>query len=339
MLGTIQDITARKQAENALREGEERLRLALQAGRMFAWERDLNSDFVTRSENARDLVGLGSGPAAEFAARIHPDDQERASSVLLGVWGSTSDENEIRYVRPDGQVVWLMARSVEIREGGRPTRLIGVTFDITDRKAAEEDLWRLANQDSLTGLPNRAMFHRRLEEALSGAQEHGTSVSLLLIDLDGFKDVNDTLGHDAGDALLVETAKRLGEFAREGDTVARLGGDEFAVILVAPYDLTDAASLAEHIIAQLAAPFTYGDRIVPSRASAGVAGFPTHHHTPSDLLKDADLALYRAKAQGRNRVVTYAPEMREATERRVTIAREVQEAIRRGRSCPSTSPR
>jgi diguanylate cyclase (GGDEF)-like protein/PAS domain S-box-containing protein len=338
-IGLVQDITARRTAEEALRASEERLRLALQAGRMFAWERDLATGYVERSSNAKDLIGIGSGPVSDFIERLHPADQEKGPAVTTGEWGCETEQSELRYIRPDGRLMWLAARSTLFRETGRPERLIGVTFDITDRKAAEEDLWRVANQDSLTGLPNRAMFHRRLEEALSEAQRDGTSVSLLLIDLDGFKDVNDTLGHDAGDALLVETAKRLGEFVRDGDTVARLGGDEFAVVLVAPFELTNAASLAEHVIARLSQSFTYADRIVPSRASAGVAGFPEHHHTPSELLKDADLALYRAKAQGRNRVVTYAPEMREATERRVTIAREVQEAVREGQIVPFYQPK
>ena len=145
-------------ANRALKDSEERLRLALQAGRMFAWERNLSDDFVTRSDSAFDLIGLGSGPASEFDARVYHDDRWRAP-----MWGNCDQEEEIRYVRPDGEIVWLSARSIAVPEEGKPTRLIGVTFDITDRKRTEQELWRMANHDALTGLANRTLFQRALK--------------------------------------------------------------------------------------------------------------------------------------------------------------------------------
>jgi diguanylate cyclase (GGDEF)-like protein/PAS domain S-box-containing protein len=339
MVGAMQDVSGSRIAEAALRASEERLRLALHAGRMFAWERDLATDFVTRSESARELIGLGSGPAWEFASRVHADDRERAPAVLRGVWEEDTGHNELRYLRPDGNVIWLAARSVEVDEPGKPKRLIGVTFDITERKKAEAEVWRLANEDPLTALPNRMRFHVRFERALDLAQRNGTTVSLLLIDLDNFKDVNDTLGHDAGDALLREIARRLRNMARDCDTVARVGGDEFAMLVVEPLTLDHAVRFAEHVLESIRTPFAYAGRLLAGKASIGIAAFPDHEATVPDLLKDADIALYRAKTQGRNRVVAYAPEMRAAMEQRVRISAEIQGALGAGQIVPFYQPK
>ncbi|GEO17683.1 bifunctional diguanylate cyclase/phosphodiesterase [Microvirga aerophila] len=335
VFGGVIDVTARKQAAEALQASEERLRLALHAGRMFAWEHDLTTDFITRSQNSVELLGIGSGPLPDFLERVHPDDQPLRERFLHHIYANGSDTNEFRYLLPDGKVLWLGSRA----EKAGPTRVVGVTFDITDRKAAEQEVWRVANHDVLTGLPNRALFQDRLEQALADAEQNGTSVSLLLIDLDDFKDVNDTLGHDAGDALLKEMATRLSAAVQACDTVARVGGDEFAIVLVQPLTLDRATSLAETLIAKLRQPFAYAERTVVSRASIGVAAFPDHDANPAELMKDADIALYRAKAQGRNRVVTYSSVLRTATEARVTLGRDVREAISNDQIVPFYQPK
>jgi diguanylate cyclase (GGDEF)-like protein len=166
---------------------------------------------------------------------------------------------------PDGKVLWLGSRA----EKADRTRVVGVTFDITDRKAAEQEVWQVANHDVLTGLPNRALFQDRLLQALIEDEQNGTSVGLLLIDLDDFKDVNDTLGHDAGDALLKEMAIRLSAAVRACDTVARIGGDEFAVVLTESLTLDRATSVAERLIAKLRQPFTYGRSTLGSGQRVG----------------------------------------------------------------------
>jgi diguanylate cyclase (GGDEF)-like protein len=164
-------------------------------------------------------------------------------------------------------------------------------------------------------------------------------VSLLLLDLDDFKDVNDTLGHDAGDALLKQTADRLRRMARECDTVARVGGDEFAILVVEPLTLEHAVRFAEHVVEDLKTPFAYNGHLVASRSSIGVAGFPDHDRTFADLMKDADIALYRAKAAGRSRVVAYAPSMRAEMERRITIAGEIRAALAENQIVPFYQPK
>ncbi|MGW9329216.1 sensor domain-containing protein [Bosea sp. NPDC055594] len=334
-IGTVLDITARKHAKIILRASEERLRLALQASRMIAWEQDLKTEFVTRSDNAASLLGIGSASLSEFLDRVHPEDRVLREHFRPGGGVKGSNTIEFRYLRPDGQTMWLGLRG----EWAGPDRLVGVTFDITDRKEAEEEIWRAANHDALTGLPNRALLQKRLEEALRRAGQNGTSVSLLLIDFDHFKEINDALGHDAGDALLKEAAARLKTMTRECDTVARFSGDEFAVLIVDPQRLEYASSLAEAMTAKLRQPIIHLGRFIASEASIGIAAFPDHDASPADLLKDADIALSEAKAQGRNRVVTYCPALREAVEQHSALLQEVREALTRAEIVPFYQPK
>lgn len=200
-------------------------------------------------------------------------------------------------------------------------------------------VWHLANQDPLTGLANRSFFQQRLEEVLARTLAQNTSASLLLIDLDNFKDVNDALGHDAGDSLLSCVAMRLGEFVRESDAVARLGGDEFGIILSDPFEPDQAYAIAGHMLARLAEPFSYGGHIINCRASVGISTCPRDHCDASELLKDADLALYRAKALGRNAVTSYVPEMRQAVESKIVLGSEITYALAEGRIVPYYQPK
>ncbi len=334
-VGTITDIHDRRQAQDALKTSEERLRLAMQAGRMIAWEQDLETGYITRSANAIELLGIGSCSLSELIERMPPEDRIARDRFIERVSAIGCDTFEFRFQLENGKTLWLASRG----ERAGPNRIVGVTFDITDRKAAEEEVWRSANHDALTGLPNRALFLRCLELALETAQLHGGSVSLLMIDLDDFKDVNDTLGHDAGDSLLRETAARLSAMVQEQDTVARLGGDEFAVLTIDSSGPSRAMSLGESIIKSLRQPFVYAGRTLVSRASIGMAVFPDHDVEPTELLKDADIALYRAKAEGRGRVVSYSSEMRLIAEQRLALGRDVREAISRDEFVPFYQPK
>ncbi|MGW5841044.1 diguanylate cyclase domain-containing protein [Methylorubrum extorquens] len=333
VVGAMHDVTEERRVDAALRASEERLRLALRAGRMVAWEYNLKTGQSKQSGDALDLLGIGSGPASEFYDRVHPDDRAGMERFIQGAESHAGQE--FRYVRPTGGTIWLSAWAERTGED----RLVGITFDITERKRAEERAWRAANHDALTGLPNRRLFHQRLEQALTAAERGGTSVSLLLLDLDNLRDVNDTLGHDAGDAVLVEVAQRLSEGLREADTVARLSGDEFAVLLVEPLRLGHALSHGRGLTERLSQPFCNRGHTLSCKASIGVAAYPDHHRSPHDLLKDADIALYRAKVQGRNRAVVFTPEMRAETERRVSVASEVRAALAAGQIVPFYQPK
>ena len=235
--------------------------------------------------------------------------------------------------RPDGTV--LEVRTVPVAGGG----VVRTFTDITKRKKAENEIWRMANEDALTGLPNRAAFTRQLNDMLDTAEANGSTVSLLLIDLDEFKDVNDLLGHDAGDELLRRTATRLKAMIRPSDMVARLGGDEFAIILAAPFGLADAARFAGDLVDRLRMTFEYEGRTLATRASIGVAAFPDHHRVAVELMKDADIALYRAKAEGRSRVVIYDDHARRAMHQRVQIVQEVRDGLIRQEFVPFYQPK
>lgn len=321
--GIAMDIHERKQSEEALRDSEERLQLALKAAHMMAWEFNPTTRLTKRSENSLSLFGIAARDNVEIFETVHPADRPKIKHFFDRIEIYGSDSVECRIVQPGGGLRWVRARA----EKAGPDRMVGVTFDITDHKEAEEEIWRAANHDPLTGLPNRSLFLRRLEMALFNARQNGTSVSLLMIDLDEFKDINDTLGHDAGDALLKETATRLSSMVRDCDTVARLGGDEFALLVVEPLKLENSTRLGSLVLETLRQPFIYQKRTLISRASIGVAAFPDHDGEPAELMKDADIALYQAKSQGRNQVVTYSPDMRRVTEQRVSLGRSLREAI------------
>lgn len=335
LVGAIQDISERQRAEAALRASETRLRLALQAGRMVAWERDLDDNFVTRSENAQDLLGVGSSDTDDFRRRVHPDDRAKVVGLLEGFETGQSETIEVRYTTSDNRRIWLGIRAVKIS----PNRAIGITFDITDRKLAEEEIWQTANHDALTGLPNRTLFHARFENILSRARREGTRVALILVDLDEFKDVNDTLGHDAGDELLCEAARRLQAIAGDKAEIARIGGDEFAVILSAVEDGDALEAFTRKLVHDMRTPFQCASRILSTRASAGLALFPDHHQEAAELMKDADMALYQAKAEGRGRFSLYSPAIRTRMEERIRITREVGDAIAAEQFVPFYQPK
>lgn len=208
--------------------------------------------------------------------------------------------------------------------------------DMTERKAAEARTRWQATHDVLTGLPNRLRFQEKLLEALRRRADG--AVAVFLIDLDDFKSINDTLGHDAGDGLLVAVGERLARELRPGEFVARLGGDEFVVIARLAGGLDEAVAKADMLLRALREPFPGNQAAGPMRASIGFALAPHHHDDGGELLKDADLALYRAKALGRNMALVYDPAMREAMNARVAICSAIGEALDQGRILPFYQP-
>ncbi|MEJ2143223.1 MAG: EAL domain-containing protein [Gammaproteobacteria bacterium] len=196
-----------------------------------------------------------------------------------------------------------------------------------ERKRSEERLAYLAQYDPLTGLPNRALFHDRMMAAMRHAERHNSVTALLFLDLDHFKDINDTLGHTAGDELLKDVAKRLQGCIREEDTIARLGGDEFTVILQDISHREDAAEVAEKILATLSKPFILKDEKVFVTISIGIAGYPSCGKNAEALIQNADTALYRAKSEGRNNYKFFETEMNMAVSDRMTMINDLRHAV------------
>jgi diguanylate cyclase (GGDEF)-like protein/PAS domain S-box-containing protein len=232
------------------------------------------------------------------------------------------------------RAVILSATVLETSDAGQ---VIMSLVDISQRKAAEEKALILAHRDALTGLPNRAAFQSHLEAAVKRAVAGGTTFALVLFDLDGFKAVNDTLGHDAGDALLHEVAARLNAAIGDDGACARLGGDEFVVAI--PCRPDEMPGRVGELLDGLRHAFEYRGQTVAVRASLGVAHCPEHAETASDLMKAADLALYEAKAQGRNRAAIFEPAMRETFEQRALQRRAVAEGLRARQFEPFFQPK
>ncbi|MSR33977.1 MAG: EAL domain-containing protein [Phycisphaerales bacterium] len=229
---------------------------------------------------------------------------------------------------PDGSQHCIeMLRAPYFGVDGKPLGLIGIGRDITDKKQVDEKNYKLANFDSLTGLPNRHSFFEKLEHEIRQADRARLSLVLLLIDLDQFKEINDTLGHLVGDLLLVEAASRISACTRESDTVARLQGDEFTVILSRVKDLKDMELVAQKIIERLGEPFQLSDSVVYVSASIGISVYPQDATEVEELLKSADDAMYEAKRQGRNRFSHFTPGLQTAPQERLHMITDLRAAI------------
>lgn len=258
---------------------------------------------------------------AETAAVFHKIDQETLAHPQPRV-------NEAWITYPDGDKACLeILRTLYASVEGRPLGLIGIGRDITERKQSEELIWQQANFDMLTGLPNRRMFRARLEQEIKNERRAGLSLALLFIDMDHFKEINDTMGHQIGDELLVEAARRISECTRDSDMVARLGGDEFTVILTQLSDNKHVEGIAQEIIARLAKPFLLGNEVAHVSASIGITLYPEDATSVGDLLKNADQAMYAAKGMGRNRFNYFTHALQEAALSRLWLISDLRGAL------------
>ena len=325
----------RKRAEEALRESEDRYKLAAQGANDGLWDWDLDSDecyYSPRWKASLDLTDEDVvGTSEAWFHRIHPDDQPVVSAAVQAhIEGQTPHfETEYRMQRKDGKYLWMLCRGMAVRDGkGRAYRMAGSQTDITERKAAEEQLLHDAFHDSLTGLPNRALFLDRLERSIHRARRHNDyDFAVLFIDVNRFKLVNDSLGHAIGDELLVAIPARLQACLRPGDTLARLGGDEFTVLLEDLPDPEEATRVAGHIHDALARPFTVGGHEIFSSASIGIAYNTSEYEHPEDLLRDADTAMYRAKLKQGARYVMFDTHMHVRAIERLQLETDLRKAL------------
>ena len=238
---------------------------------------------------------------------------------------------EYRITRKDGSQAWVLDEAVVERdELGQIVASRGYMVDVTARKELEEQLSHQAVHDSLTGLANRVLLRDRVIHALERRELHGQAVAVLFIDLDDFKNVNDSLGHQLGDKLLIEAGQRLRDAIRPGDTPARLGGDELAVLLEECNGIADANTVAGRVADALSKPFVLDGSEVVVGASVGIAIEDGHGASADELLQDADVAMYRAKAAGKGRSETYQPAMRAEAVLRFERTTEMRHAIERG---------
>ena len=287
---------------------------------------------------SHNVTMYGYEPAALIASPlfyqtiIHPDDAPRVMELLteMAMIGSKPAEDEFRMRAKDGAYIWLNFRYTPIRDAsGRLLEIEGLLTNITERKKAAEKISVLATTDALTGLANRAVFIDRLRQAFAAAKRGALPFTILYLDLDGFKDINDTLGHPAGDLLLKSVGERLNSCVRETDLVARLGGDEFALLQTNRGDVASAGVLAQKIQDALSAPYPLGDTEMRITVSIGISPFISETVGPDEMLAQADIALYRAKDEGRNQYCFHTHDLDREAHERVTLANDLRQAFER----------
>jgi len=257
------------------------------------------------SPQVENMLGYGQDDFLSnqetWSQQIHPEDRERVlSEVRRSMKEKTPFHAEYRICSKDGRDIWVSDAASTVRDQEHDIYLQGVVHDISERKQFEKKLLQMAHFDQLTGLANRSLFHDRLDQTMAQARRHKLKFAVLFLDLDGFKAVNDNLGHKAGDILLAETARRLKVNVREVDTVARMGGDEFTIILNDVHCQDDVQRVAGKIITAVAAPYAHiglGQRVT---LSMGVALYPDDCQQRDGLIMAADNAMYRAKNNGKN---------------------------------------
>ncbi len=338
----FQDVTEAYGLRASLEESRMRLSLALQGADLGLWDRNLATGELVFDEGFAAILGYRLDEIEQasetWKSRVHPDDLPAADRMKQAhLQGLTARyEAEYRMRHKSGEWRWILSRGriTERDTAGMPRRITGTILDITERKQAEAEIEHLAFFDPLTGLPNRRLLHDRLGLALAGARRTGEFGTLLFIDLDNFKRLNDSRGHAVGDRLLKEVARRLGMHLREADTLARLGGDEFVVLLTnLGHHAENAAKLARDMAEKLRTSLSPGFDIEGAEyhasASIGITLFPEHAESADDLLRHADTAMYAAKETGRNRVRFFEPDMQAAAEARMALEGELRLALER----------
>jgi diguanylate cyclase (GGDEF)-like protein/PAS domain S-box-containing protein len=325
-----------KRAKEALTQSEERYALAARGANDGLWDWNLVNNVMYFSPRWKAMLGyeeieIGERPE-EWWDRIHDADRERVKKEIAAHQGGLSPhfENEHRMRHKDGTFRWMLSRGLAVRDtSGKVSRMAGSQTDISEGKLS----------DALTGLPNRLLFLDRLGSLLKRAKRSNDRMfAVLFLDLDGFKMINDSMGHVVGDQLLIAVADRFEKCLRVSDTVtrlmepftiARLGGDEFTILLDAVKDPSDATRAAERLMKELTAPFNLGGKEVFTSASIGIALSNSSYERPEDLLRNADTAMYRAKAQGKSRYEVFDEDMRASVTSRLQLETDIRRAVER----------
>jgi diguanylate cyclase (GGDEF)-like protein/PAS domain S-box-containing protein len=330
-----------------LAQSEARLANAQRIAQLGHWEWDLRDDRVQRSGEIYRIIGLApealSAAHSSFLDIIYPDDRPLVKDALYAALHRKRPFNvDFRVVRPDGSIRIVHEQAeVHFDGNGKPAGMRGTTQDITERRRAEEQIRQLGLYDSLTGLPNRQVFKEQLGHAVARADRTGQALVMLSLDLDRFKRINDTLGHEVGDLLLKEVASRLNKSLRQtdyvarhdsnaaGHHVARQGGDEFTVLLSELSEAQEATKVARRMLDALSQPFNLGGSEIVMSASIGIAVYRLDGNDADSLLKNADAAMYYAKEQGKNNYQYYNDKMNTSALQKMTLESNLHRALER----------
>ena len=318
-----------EQEDAALRESEEKFRLISESSKVGIFQLDIKGNCIYANQELATITGLGLDDILEnnWLHAIHSDDLP----TILTKWQQMIAEKEAITVncRIRGQQTRWISGYVGLLKSvaGEPIGFLGSVTDITDVKNAQIQLEQMAFYDTLTGLANRRLFRNRLEHILNNLNREGTHLGLILIDLDHFKHVNDSLGHDSGDALLSLIASRLQHCVRASDTVARLGGDEFAVLLPGISSSVAISNITQKILQALKEPIVLHEREIRITGSAGIAIAPEDANSAETLVKNADLALYQAKDHGRNNYQFFSKTMTTELVNHLQLVDDLRKAV------------
>lgn len=329
IIGIVLD---RNKSQESLLESEEKLRGLYELSPLGIALTDMTGRFLEFNESFRQICGYSEDElkAIDYWA-LTPRKYESEEAHQLEILTTTGRYGpyEKEYIRKDGSLVSLRLNGILLTDRNGRKYIWSIVEDITERKKAELEVWTQANFDQLTQLPNRRLFTDRLEQELKKAERDKYLTALLFIDIDHFKEINDTMGHEVGDLLLIEASRRIKHCVRETDTVARLGGDEFTIILSELTDnFSDVERIAQKILNHLSEPFTLKDQERFLSASIGISIYPHDATSVTDLLKFADQAMYVAKNQGRNCFRFFTKAMQENSESRTRMANDLRHALK-----------
>jgi len=336
ILGISRDVTSRYRVEKVAKLNKARLTIALQATQIAIWDWDTRRDRWYASREYYTSLGYPPdkrGDREVWLSRVHPEDREHVRATIQRALAGTLQryEYEARLRHADGTYRWMSVRGKTVKRDrqGRGTRMVGVRMDITDKRNAEERIKRLAHYDTLTELPNRTLLNELMPKAIASAQDQNVSLAVLVLDIDKFRNFNDTFGQTIGDDLLVKVAKRIKEVVPEEDTVARVGADTFVITLFGA-NTTQATRVAERLRDALSTPIRIHELELVVTPSIGIALYPTNGRDFDTLLKCADTAMHRAKHHGRNHYLFFTEEMQLRSGRNLVLEVALRHAIERG---------
>jgi diguanylate cyclase (GGDEF)-like protein/PAS domain S-box-containing protein len=344
--GSLEDIHKQVLAETALRASEERYRLASRATNDVIWDWSWEDQRASWAGAYKKVLGYpeleGGTDLNWWQSRIHPEDRARVFASQTSALENASGywNEEYRFQMASGDWIDVKSRCVIVRDAaGAPVRLVGSMLDVTQQKKTEAELSWAAFHDPLTRLPNRALYRQRINEAIDAARSAGRYVALVTLDLNSFKELNDTLGHAAGDKVLEETARRLATSLPKNATAARLGGDEFAILLPGLADIKAYGSHLHALAQCLIDPVIFGVMRIQISYCGGVAIWPRDAEDPGELLIAADLALYAAKTEMPGTIREFLPSLKAASERRARMLAAARTALAEDRILPFYQPK
>ncbi len=325
------ELATRHLGENKAQDGSAE-RLIIQHAGDFVALLDADAAWIYASPSYQAAFGDMIRPGASYLDIVHTEDRVHIRTAFGHLLeGEAQARQQYRVRLPDRSERILESEASLVHgPGGEVTQVVMVSRDITERKEMEAYILHQSFHDALTGLPNRLLLVDRMKQATAHLGRQNAPVAVLFIDLDRFKDINDTLGHAAGDRLLQEVAERLVACVRDGDTVARLSGDEFVVLLAGLNDARDAAVVADKIVCSIMEPCHIGGKELRVSASIGIAVFPEDGRDIDELLRNADTAMYHAKQEGRSRFSFFTSHMNEAASRRLAVGSALRQALKQG---------